>query len=144
MGEEMTEGGAQEYTQRSDDPTTREGGDTTGMEEKHEEQETEARGSAGAHGRQRAEKGEVPEGTEGPGAPAQEWHSHTEGAGAHKAVSGSGEEREAGGQLENKRETSSERQGVGEARGEQDEQVRGEQDEQAKAAEAAAVEARQQ
>jgi hypothetical protein len=88
-------------------------------------------------GRQGAENGEVPEEKERRGAPAQEWHSqNAEGTGAHKGVSGNGEEREAGGQLENKGETSSEGQKVSKERGELDEQ--------AQAAEAAGAEARPQ
>jgi hypothetical protein len=49
--EAKTEGGAQKYTQESDDPTAREGGAETGMEEEYEEQETEAGGPAGIQGR---------------------------------------------------------------------------------------------
>jgi hypothetical protein len=97
-GEAKTEEGAQKYAQDSDDPTAREGGTETGMEEEYEVQETEAGGPAGVQGRQGAEKGEVPEEKERRGAPAQEWHSqNAEGTGAHKGVSGNGEEREAGG-----------------------------------------------
>jgi hypothetical protein len=101
----------------------------TGSCIEYEEQETEAGGPAGVQGRQGADKGEVPEEKERQGAPAQEWHSqNAEGTGAHKGVSGNGEQREAGGQLENKGETSSEGQKVSQERGEQ-----------AKAAEAAAA-----
>jgi hypothetical protein len=135
MREAKTEGGAQKYTQDSDDPTAGEGGTETGMEEEYEEQKTEAEGPAGVQGRQGAEKGEVPEEKERRGAPAQEWHSqNAEGAGAHTGVSGNGEEREAGGQLESKGETSSEGQKASKERGEQDGQ----------AAEAAGAEARPQ
>jgi hypothetical protein len=115
--EAKTEGGAQKYTQESDDPTGREGGTETGMEEEYEEQQTEAGGPAGVQGRQGAEKGEVPEEQEGQGVPAKEWRSqNAEGTGAHKGVSGNGEQREAGGQLENEEETSSEGQKEGEPR----------------------------
>jgi hypothetical protein len=103
------------------------------MEAAYEEQETEAGGPAGVQGRQGAVKGEVPEEKEGQEAPAQEWHSqNAEGTGAHKGVSGNGEQREAGGQLENKGKTSSEGQKASKERGEQ-----------ARAAEAAAAGSKQ-
>jgi hypothetical protein len=60
------------------------------------------------------------------------YSQNAEGTGAHKGVSGNGEQREAGEQLENKGETSSEGQKVSQERGEQ-----------AKAAEAAAAGAKQ-
>jgi hypothetical protein len=103
------------------------------MEEEYEEQATEAGRPAGVQGRQGAEEGEVPEENEGQGAPAQKWHrQNAEGTGAHKGVSGNGEQREAGGQLESKGETSSEGQKVSQERGEQ-----------AEAAEAAAAGSKQ-